>query len=245
MTLGAGPASELRTRLAAIGSVPYFARLGEPERRALADRLERRVHAKGEMLFSEGDTCPGIHLVESGQLKLYKTSDDGREHMLRLLEPGHHFGEAVVFAGSAYPVSVRALRDSVVHLLPRGQVEELLRSSPAFALEVVRYLSRVIEGLIRKVGDLTLKDVRRRLATVLLDWALERGRPAPAGVEVELPVSQEQLAALVGTVREQISRGLSRLEESGLLEVAPGGRLVWIRDLDRLRDLVDGTVADG
>lgn len=212
---------------------PLFANLSDDEMRALCARVTGKRFHRGELLFSEGDSCSGLFLVASGKVRIFKTSPAGREQILAVEGPGSSFAELPVFDGGTYPASASALEDTGTLFISRKDFQGFCREHPDVALKVLAVVGGRLRRLVGIIEDLSFSTVRQRLISVLLRTAQESGNAAKDGIRLELAKSHQDLAAELGTVRELISRNLGRLQAEGLIEV--DGRAIVIKDLAALK----------
>lgn len=212
---------------------PLFANLTETEMSALASRVSNRRFDRGALLFSEGDACTGLFLVATGKIRIFKLSSAGREQVLAVEGPGSSFAELPVFDGGNYPASASALEDAEVLFISRKDFQNFCREHPDVALKVIAVVGSRLRRLVGIIEDLSFTTVRQRLIALLLRLTEASGTPSKEGVRVELTKSHQDLAAEIGTVRELVSRNLSRLQAEGFLEV--DGRKIIVKDLAGLK----------
>jgi CRP/FNR family cyclic AMP-dependent transcriptional regulator len=212
---------------------PIFASLTEEEMRALRSRVSHKHFHRGELLFNEGDACQGLFLVASGKIRIFKMSSAGREQVLSVEAPGSSFAELPVFDGGNYPASASALEDADVLFISRKDFQNFCREHPEVALKVIAVVGSRLRRLVGIIEDLSFTTVRQRLISLLLRLAQSGGKASREGVRVELTKSHQDLAAELGTVRELVSRNLSRLQAEGFLEV--DGRSIVVKDLSGLK----------
>jgi CRP/FNR family cyclic AMP-dependent transcriptional regulator len=212
--------------------VPLFAGLSPEELAFLAERSVSRRYAANELIFAEGQPCHGLFVVESGLVKIFKVSPEGREQVLTVEGPGAPVAELPVFDGGCYPASAAAVTDSVLWLVGRNDVRQLCLQHPEVALKFMQNLGARLRHLVELVQELSFTTVRQRLAALLLRQAQTAGRPGPEGIQFDLPGTHQELAARIGTVRELVSRNLSRLQASGVLRIE--GRRVVVLNLAEL-----------
>ncbi len=224
-------AEEKRNRTAFLAQAPIFAELTEGELAFLAQRTVAKRYASGELIFSEGDACPGLNVIESGFVKIFKSSASGREQVLALDGPGHSIAELPVFDGGKYPASAVAVQDTVLLFISKQDFQTLCLEHPQVALKVLRVVGRRLRGLVAIIEELSFTTVRQRLAALLLRLARTTTKTA-GGVRIELPATNQELAAQIGTVRELVSRNLSRLQAAGIIQI--DGRAVTIPDVSML-----------
>ena len=212
---------------------PLFANLTEAEMRALASRVIRKRLKQGEPLFAEGDPCAGMFLVASGKIRIFKLSPSGREQVLAMESAGSSIAELPVFDGGNYPAAASAWEDSEILFISRKDFQNFCREHPDVALKVIAVVGSRLRRLVGIIEELSFTTVRERLIALILELAEAGGTPSEEGIPLELTKSHQELAAELGTVRELISRNLSRLQAEGFLEVA--GHRLLVKDLARLK----------
>ncbi|MCL4396545.1 MAG: Crp/Fnr family transcriptional regulator [Chloroflexi bacterium] len=212
--------------IAALKALPYFRALGDDELARLAGRLVERAVDKDEVVFLEGDPCQGLYVVREGSVKIFKLSPEGREQILSFVRGGDSFNEVAVFDGGPNPANVSATEPTKLWVVPRPVVDELIQKYPQVAMAIIRNLGTRLRHLVGLVEDLSLRQVSSRLAKLLLETA---------SVD-ERALTQQEMAARVGTVREMIGRSLKQLEARGLIEMERG-RIV-ILDREGLEEIV-------
>jgi CRP/FNR family transcriptional regulator len=221
-----------------LSKVAVFGELTPAQTAFLAQRVIPKRFAPGELIFAEGDPCQGMYIVERGNIRIFKSSPGGREQVLSIDGPGSSVAELPVFDGGPYPASGSAV-DAVTVLLVRKQdFHALCLEHPEVALKVLRVVGMRLRRLVGIIEELSFTTVRRRLASFLFRLAEREGARTAHGVEVTLPASNQELAAQIGTVRELVSRNLSRFQQEGLLTV--DGRQVVVRDLRALEAELQG-----
>ena len=191
-------------------SVPYLAHVEEPALNAVAQRAVKRHYDKGEIVFLEGEPCAGLFIVETGRVRLFKVSRDGREQVVKLLAAGEFFNEVAVLDGGPNPVSAMAALETDLWVIDRERMLELLAGYPALAIAIIETLAGHARHLVSLVEDLSLRTVSGRLAKLLLAQAA-RSRETPRRM------TQQEMAAQLGTVREVVGRALRSFEEEGLI----------------------------
>jgi CRP/FNR family transcriptional regulator, cyclic AMP receptor protein len=216
-----------------LSRVPMFADLADPELAYLTQRAVPRRFSAGETVFSEGQPCTGMYVVESGSIRIFKISAAGREQVLGIDGPGSSVAELPIFDGGNYPASVAAMSDCTLLFISKQDFQNLCLAHPQVALKVLRVVGGRLRRLVGIIEELSFTTVRHRLIALLVREATSAGKKTVNGVEFTLPVNNQELAAQLGTVRELISRNLSRLQSEGLIAVA--GRTVTVLDLKALQ----------
>ncbi len=220
----------LRARLR---SVPYLSRL---DAEALADvqaRLRPVRLERGEAALLEGQASDRLYLVARGRLKLLRTSPGGREHILRLLRPGDTFNEVTVFDGGPAPATAEALEPVLLYYWRRQDVLQLMARYPALTEGVTRYLATQLRQLVAMVEDLSFKHVSARLAKLLLEQA-GRGHDR-GGTALRERLTQQDMAAMIGTAREVVARTLRDMEQRGSIRIE--GRRIIITNPKLLEEM--------
>jgi CRP/FNR family transcriptional regulator, cyclic AMP receptor protein len=212
--------------------VAIFAGLSETELQFLAERAVPRNYVKGELVFSEGDPCAGLFIIESGHLRIFKSSPNGREQVLTVEGPGSSVAELPLFDGGTYPASTSAADDARVYFISRQDFHSLCLVHPQVPLKVLKVVGARLRKLVGIIEELSFTTVRARLILVLLRLA-QSGRKTKAGIEIQLPPSNQELASQIGTVRELVSRNLSRLQAEDLIHMS--AKTVIIPDIERLK----------
>lgn len=222
--------------LAVLNSVPLFADLSEDEMRALARRTVTRQVNSGETLFSEGDPCEGLYVIETGQVKVFKMAPSGREQVLTVDGPGSSVAEVPVFDGGPYPASATALTDARLLFVSKREFRGLMLEHPEVALKVIRAIGARLRRLVALIEELSFTTVRARLIRLLLRIINDEGTHTERGTEITLPTNFE-IASQIGTVRELVSRNLSRLQAEGLIRM--DGKRVIVPDVAALSEAVE------
>jgi len=222
-----------------LAKVAIFSGLTESELDFLAQRTVSRRYSAGETIFGEGEPCPGLYVVEAGNVRIFKSSANGREQVLSIDGPGSSIAELPVFDGGTYPASASAIDDAILLFVSKLDFQALCLAHPQVPLKVLRIVGARLRRLVGIIEELSFTTVRHRLASYLLRLAQKSGKRTAAGVEVSLPITNQELAAQIGTVRELVSRNLSRLQAEGMVKI--DGRDVLIRNLKALEDENEST----
>ncbi len=217
-----------------IAGIPLFQGLPSKQCSALAGIAQRKYYSKGQSFFSEGDEAAGFYVILSGKVKIFKLSPDGKEQIFHILETPEPFGEAAVFAGKNYPASAQALSETPVLFFPGREFVNLIRRDPALALSMLGLLSMRLRKLTTLVENLSLREVPGRLAAYLLYQCQGNAHPPV----IELDVSKNQMASLLGTIPETLSRILKRMMDENLIKA--DSRTITILDQKGLMDLAEG-----
>ncbi len=215
-----------------LGKAALLAGLSPAELRLLATRTVRKLFGAGELLFSEGEPCNGLHIIARGKVRIFKTSVNGREQVLAVNVPGESVAELPVFDGGPYPASAIAVEDTEIAFISRRDFHAFCLEHPAVALKVLSVVGARLRRLVAIIEELSFTTVRHRLISVLVKLAQSDGQATARGIEFQLPATHQELANQLGTVRELISRNLMRLQAEGFLDV--DARQIVVKDMKGL-----------
>ena len=220
-----------------VRQVPYFAPLDEPALAALARQVRRRTYERGAAIVLEGERSPELFFVIEGRVKVVKTSPEGREQVLLVLGPGRSFNDVPIFDGGPNPGTVLALEPCVVGAVPAAVVLDLVRRHPEVALAATRVLASRVRAFAARIEDLAFRSVVGRVARLLVDCATDRATLIEGQGGTCRRLTQHDIAAMTGTVREVVQRALKTLERHGAIVMERAH--VSVRDLDVLRQWSD------
>jgi len=208
-------------------SVPYFSALGTEELEKLARETQERSFDKGEVIFLEDEPSQGLYIVKTGRVRIFKSSPEGREQVLLTVTAGTPFNEVPVFDGGTNPASASALEPTTVYIVPSKTVQSLLDGSPA-AAAIIKLFAGRLRHLTNVVEDLSFRSVVSRLARLLLDLAVVQGGSSPVP-----RLTQEEMATMIGSVRDVVGRGLRTLEKAGAIRLE--GQRILVIDPEKLK----------
>lgn len=189
---------------------------------ALASGARRRRYARGEALFREGDPGLGLYVIEQGRVKVVLTSPEGKERIRALLGPGDVLGELAVLEGEAHSGDAVALETCTAIFLRREAVTDFLQQHPESALRLLQLLAGRLHSTDLQLRDLGFQNVRGRLARALLQLGAEQGVRNDDNTVRCPPLTQSDLAHLIGATRESVNKWLRRFERAGLIRRSSG-----------------------
>ena len=213
-----------------IASSILFDGLPADQVEALAEIAVIKNYEKGQNIFFEGDLGIGFYVVGSGKVKISKISFAGKEHILHIFGGGEPFGEVPVFNGSPFPATAEALMKTETLFFPRDKFVFLVEANPSLALNMLAVLSFRLRKFATQIENLSLKEVPARLASYLVYLSEEQENDSC----VELDISKGQLASLLGTIPETLSRIFSKMNDEGLIQV--NGKRITLLDPEGLKD---------
>jgi len=211
-----------------------FTGLPDEQVESIASLTREKHYGRGEAIFYEGDEADGFYIVSAGQVKVFKMNLLGKEHILHIFGPGEPIGEVAVFHGQPFPANAEALVKSSVLYFPRREFVRLIERTPSIAMNMLAVLSLRLRQFASQIEDLSLKEVPARLAGYLLVTSEEQG----GDNIVSLDISKGQLASLLGTIPETLSRIFSKMSDEGLISV--DGRNITILDRTALVRRTEG-----
>lgn len=198
---------------------------------AIAEIAIAESYAKGEVIFQEGEEGRGFFVVKSGRVKVFKLSVEGKEQILHFFGAGEHFAEVPAFDGKCFPAAAAAVEKTELLFFPRTSFLTLLQQHPTLAINILAIFARHLRRFAQIIEDLSFKEVPGRLAAYLLYLSERNGNPE----EVELDITKTQLAALLATIPETLSRVFAKLTQEGLILIE--GSKIQLLDTERLKVL--------
>lgn len=216
-----------------IKDISLFNGLPENQLNEIGRIAVKKRYDKGEIIFLEGDEGNGFYVVADGKVKIFKSSIDGKEHILHIYGPGNPFGEVPVFSGKKFPANAQAILKSHLLFFPRTAFVELITTNPSLAMNMLAVLSMRLREFTVQIENLSLKEVPGRLASYLIYLADEQ----KSGTNIFLPISKGQLASLLGTIPETLSRIFTKMSSRNLIEI--NGREIKLLDRNSLEDLAE------
>lgn len=223
--------------VSALREVPYFQDLPPEAIEGIARRAQLRDVTVGEPIIMQGQECAGLGVVVAGQVRVSRSSPEGREQVLRILGPGRTFNDAAAIDGEPNPGTVTAAENGVVVLIPRQAVLRLLDEYPAVSAAMLHLLAYRLRSLVDLTEDSALHSVVARVARLLLRCS-EGDQPLVEGVpDACVRITQQDIAALTGSVREVVQRALKLLEQEGAIRMARAR--IHVLDARVLRDYAE------
>jgi CRP/FNR family transcriptional regulator len=206
--------------------IPMFATLAPEDLASVAAVTRERRYMRGDIIILAGQDGGALYFVRHGLVKVFKTSDEGKEQTLRLIGPGQTFNDVPALDGGPNPASAMALEQTTVYATSGEQLRRLIRERPGVAEATVRTLGAALRHLVALVEDLSFRHVRARVAKILL----EQEERAASGERPPHRLTQQEIAALAGTAREMVGRALKELEAAGAIHSAHGRITVLNRE---------------
>ena len=216
-----------------LSSIPTFSGLSETQLEEIKQIIVNRHYNKGEIIFSEGDEGNGFYVVADGKVKIFKSSIDGKEQILHICGQGNPFGEVPVFSGKQFPANAQAMVKCHLLFFPRTAFVKLITENPSLAMNMLAVLSMRLREFSMQIENLSLKEVPGRLASYLIYLADEQ----KSVDHISLTISKGQLASLLGTIPETLSRILAKMSTWNLIAVS--GREIKLLDRNGIEELAE------
>ena len=223
----------MKTDTDIISRSTLFNGLPEDQIRKVSAIASGKRFKKGATIFFEGDDGNGFYLIHTGMVKIYKSSPGGKEQILHILGPGEPFGEVPVFSGNQFPANAEAIAHTTLLFFPRTAFVHLISNNPSLSLNMLAVLSLRLRQFTLQIENLSLKEVPGRLAGYLIYLCSKQEQKEVASLDI----SKVQLASLLGTIPETLSRIFAKMSDQGLIQVK--GRQIRILDVARLNRLAN------
>ncbi|SDO67644.1 CRP/FNR family transcriptional regulator, anaerobic regulatory protein [Paenibacillus sp. yr247] len=209
----------MKTIVPLLQNVPLFQELSEKDLLGLAPLFSLNKVKKGEILFDEGDQGEELFLIESGVVKIYRL-DEAKEVTLALFSEGDFFGEmALISAGLTRSATAEALEASTLYALSRSDFSQFMEKSPKLCLKLLETTMERLRKANEQIYDLTFLGVRSRIMKTILRLSEQHGTPTADGLLINLKLTHQQMANMVGTVRESVTKVLQELLDDGIIQI--------------------------
>lgn len=217
-------------------SAPCFAGIDARGLHRISEAGHQHQYQAGASIFTEGEACAGFHILTAGLARIYRISPEGRMHTLSLLRPVATFNEVAAVDGATNPYNAVAVTAGTVMVIGHAALVDLLAQDPVFMANTLQWMARVNREYIERLEDMTFRSIPSRLAKLFLHETTYADQIA----EAPSRLSQEEIAAILGTTREVVGRALRALMNAGLLRKR--GRQVFIADRHGLERLAESNV---
>lgn len=193
-----------------------------------------RKYEKGRIIFMEGEPGEAFFYIKSGLVKISKLSRDGREHILHVLNEGHVFAEVTFFSNTEYPATAEVLEEAEIGIIKNEDLEKVIKENPDLSLQLIKYLNKRLVEAHMKIRNLALYDTYERTAQALVKLAEDYGKKSSKGVNLDINISRQELANIVGTTRETVIRALTAFKKERLIGIEKN--TITIIDLESLKE---------
>ncbi|PZF75194.1 Crp/Fnr family transcriptional regulator [Aestuariivirga litoralis] len=221
-----------------IASLDAFQGLTPEQQQDVLSEAQSVRYAKGSEVFQQDREAAFFYLLLHGHLRVFRLTPDGQQVVVRYISPGEIFGVAMALGRSTYPATALAVVDSVALVWPNAVWPRLSERYPALLANTLRTVGSRLQDAQTRVVEMSTEQVERRIAHALLRLAQQSGRKVEAGIQIDFPISRQDVAEMTGATLHTVSRVLSAWEERGLVE--SGRQKITLRDPHRIFMLAEG-----
>ena len=216
-----------------------FQKLRPDQLQSIESRCRARRYPRNTPIYLPADYADGVLLLAEGRAKIGSFTEDGKQTILGFIEPGELFGELALLGGETRDEYAEAIEKTLVLLIPREVLEDLIGQNPDLSLGITRLIGLRRQRIERRLKYLLFRSNRERMVHLLLELAETYGKETPDGVALGIKLSHQDLASIIGSTRETVTVVLGELQAEGLLRL--GRRKILLTDLERLADSVSQT----
>ena len=218
-----------------LAGAEMFETLSEPACAAAAQAGQVRPVVAGRVIFSQGDPGSGCHVLLDGRVKIVQSRPDGVQAIIRFVGPGEMFGTVAAMMGRPYPADAVAVTDGLEIVWTAGAMRRLMHAYPEIALGSMAAAGQRLMELQGRIGQLSGERVEQRLAHALIELLEKAGKPVVQGVDIDFPITRQDLAELTGSTLHTVSRTLAAWEDAQIVESAR--RHITVRRPEMLRTI--------
>lgn len=226
----------MNNSISILKKIPIFSNLSDNTLENIAKLQIEKTYKNGDIIFNEGDIGKALFFVVHGKVKIFKTSLDGREITLNILGDNSIFAEVTLFNDVNYPATVEAIEDSQIGFILNKDIENLILSNNHLALEIIKVLSKRLYRSQMSVKDMAFSDTYVRIVKVLIDLSKRHSTNTKAGTQIDISITRQDIANMVGTSRETVSRVISSLKKDNLIN--PSSKKIVISDIEKLKSII-------
>lgn len=205
-------------RLNLLKNIPIFSGIKEESLKEISSISIEKFYKKGEVLILQDTEVEGLYILISGRLRITRISEDGKVKVLALLLPRDVIGEMSLLDNQLASATVEAVEDSRLLFIRREDFQSILLKHPSIILEIARILSRRLREADKEIEELSFYSVKTRLIETLINLAKKYGEKTPLGLKISMRITHQELADIVGSSRETVTRIINALERSKLIK---------------------------
>lgn len=219
-------------------TVSYFSDLNEKEHEILKNITKLKKFKKDEIIFFEGEKGNYIYIIKKGKVKMLKMNQDGDEQILNIFKKDDMIGEVVIFDKEDYPATAIALSDIQLYVINSQSLSQIFLEHPQITLKVMKVISSRLRRAQQRIKDFGLKDSKKRLASLILHLSKKHGnKNSNEKIQIKFFLTQQELANMIGTTRETVSRSLKSIEKDGIIDTSR--KEITINSIEKLKNLID------
>ena len=196
-----------------------FSDLTDEQLEVFKEAVKTSLHKKRDVIFVEGDPCPGFYVVKSGRVKLLKTSRDGKEQIIKILQPGELLGMETFYDGKRYGNTAMAMDDCEICFIEKRTFFEIIGQHPTIAKKIIIALSKELDNAYSKIGTMGLLNAKEKMAHLLYTLAKDYGSNENGRIKLNLSLSRLEIAELLGITQETAIRLLKSFKDEGIIEI--------------------------
>ncbi len=220
-----------------VADLPMFAGMGPDDLNDILREAQSIRYQKGTSVFQQDEEAHSFFILLHGHLRVMKVTPDGQQVVVRYVTPGEIFGIAMAMGRGTYPATALAVVDSLALVWPSAAWPRLVAKHPSLAVNTIQTVGSRLQDAHTRVVEMSTEQVERRVAHALLRLAKQAGRKGEDGIQIEFPISRQDVAEMTGTTLHTVSRILSAWEDQGLVE--SGRQRISIRDPHKLFTLAE------
>lgn len=190
-------------------------------------------YKKGQTIFFQGNPPMGLYCVSTGKIKISRSGNDGKEAIIRIAGPGDVLGHRSLFSKEKYEATATVLEDSSICFIEKNYIYATIQSDPSVALNMIEKLSRDMGIAEKKSAAMFQKNARERLADLFVEFSEDYGVKVEDMIKLDIRLSREEIASLIGSAHETVIRLISEFKEEGILVLE--GKTILVKDIEKLR----------
>lgn len=210
-----------------IRRVPLFSTLSDAEFQSIEHIFLIRSYRKNQVIFLEEETGTYMYIVMSGKLKITKSTQGGKETILAIHRSGDFFGEMALLDGKTSPATVSAMEDCKIASISRADFHNLLMSNDKVVRQIIQVLCARLRQVWKQIQSLSYSSAEARIRGGVLELARKHGIPDSRGIIIDVKITHQEMAEMVGTSRETVTRTIARLRDEGILQL-DGRRMILL-----------------
>jgi CRP-like cAMP-binding protein len=209
-----------------------FCELKMPELQSVSQHKVTNTYKKGQTLFVQGNHPYGLFCISKGNIKLTKVGPDGKESIVRIITGGDILGHRSLFTEDNYGATATAMEDTEVCFIDKKYIIGVINNNPSVAMNIINKLSRDMGIAESKLTSLHQKNVRERLAELLLSLKISHGVKDGKRIRIDMKLTREEMATMIGTANETLIRFMTEFKDAGIIEQE--GKVIYIIDEEEL-----------
>lgn len=226
----------MQNHIDSLKKISVFSKLSDEQLGHIVNLEIKKEYKKGSTVFYESEKGKAFYYIQSGKVKMYKTSYEGKEVILNIFGAGAILGEVTLFNDMGYPATAEVIEDALIGMIYNRDIENLVLKNKDLALQIIKELSKRLYNSQMTVKEMALSDVYLRTINALLNLARDHGIQTSKGIELEVDVTRQDIANIVGTTRETVSRTMSELKRTNDIDII--GRKIIINNIDKLKEKI-------